>query len=269
MSAVATIEVLRVGEGTRIDRVAVEEPLAIQVQGRTIAVVMRTPGHDEELATGFLRGEGVVRSRAEIASVHHCSLRDGDDVVRVLLADGKSIDFTALQRNVYATSSCGVCGKASIEVALACAPELTSHVGFDPQVLARAPDILRREQQLFDQCGGVHGAALLGCDGAVLAVREDVGRHNAVDKLMGWALLAQQPLDETLLVVSGRVAFEIVQKALAARVPAVVAVSAPTSLAVELAARSGMLLAGFVREGRMNVYAGAERLLPSPGGLTK
>ncbi len=260
MSQVATIDVLRVGEGSRPDCVALEGPLAIQVQARTIAVVMRTPGHDEELAVGFLRGEGVVRSKAEIASVHHCSERDADDVVRVLLAQGNTIDFAALTRNVYATSSCGVCGKASIEAAMACAAPLTSDVRFDPQMLANAPDVLRREQQLFELSGGVHGAALMTRDGSVLAVREDVGRHNAVDKLMGWALLAGRALDETVLVVSGRVAFEIVQKALAARVPAVVAVSAPTSLAVDLARRSGMLLAGFVREGRMNVYAGAERL---------
>ncbi|HSI05437.1 MAG TPA: formate dehydrogenase accessory sulfurtransferase FdhD, partial [Myxococcota bacterium] len=181
MSQVATIDVLRVGEGSRRDRVALEEPLAIQVQGRTIAVVMRTPGHDEELAVGFLRGEGVVRSAAEIASVHHCSERDADDVVRVLLADGKAIDFASLQRNVYATSSCGVCGKASIEAAMRCAAPLTSDVSFDPQVLVNAPDVLRCHQHLFELCGGVHGAALMSRDGAVLAVREDVGRHNAVD----------------------------------------------------------------------------------------
>jgi FdhD protein len=153
-----------------------------------------------------------------------------------------------------------VCGKASIEAAMRCAQPLTPGVSFDPHVLVKAPDVLRLEQQLFELCGGVHGAALMSRDGTVLAAREDVGRHNAVDKLTGWALLAQCPLEEEFLVVSGRVAFEIVQKAVAARIPAVIAVSAPTSLAVELAARSGVLLAGFVREGRMNVYAGAERL---------
>ena len=260
VSQVATIDVLRVGEGSRPDRIALEEPLAIQVQGRTIAVVMRTPGHDQELAVGFLRGEAVVRSKAEIASVHHCSERDADDIVRVLLANEKTIDFAALQRNVYATSSCGVCGKASIEAAMACAAPLKSDVCFEPQVLVGAPDVLRLHQPLFELCGGVHGAALMTRDGTLLAVREDVGRHNAVDKLLGWALLEDRPLAETFLVVSGRVAFEIVQKALAARVSAVVAVSAPTSLAVDLARRSGILLAGFVRGGRMNVYAGAERL---------
>lgn len=248
------------GQGARRDRVAREEPLAIQVQGHPVAVVMRTPGHDEELAVGFLRGEGVVRSRAEIASVHHCSERDSDDVVRVLLAEGKSIDFAALRRNVYASSSCGVCGKASIDSVMRVAEPLMPGVKLDPRVLARGPDLLRAGQRLFDACGGVHGAALVTRGGEVLVVREDVGRHNAVDKVCGWALLADRPLDETFLAVSGRVAFELVQKAVAARIPALVAVSAPTSLAVELAKASGMLLAGFAREGRLNVYAGAERL---------
>jgi FdhD protein len=263
MTDVVDIEVLRVEparQGSWPDRVAVEEPLAIQLQGRTIAVVMRTPGHDEELAVGFLRGEGVVRSRAEIASVHHCSERDSDDTVRVLLTSGTPIDFAPLQRNVYASSSCGICGKASIEAALACAAPLTSRVSFDRQVLANAPTILRGVQRLFDESGGVHGAALLSVQGELWAAREDVGRHNAVDKLSGWALLAARELEQSVLVVSGRVSFEIVQKALAARIPAVVAVSAPTSLAVELARRSCMLLAGFVRDGRLNMYAGAERL---------
>lgn len=263
MGDTVTIDMLRAdakGQGTRTDQIAVEEPLAIQLQGRAVAVVMRTPGHDEELAVGFLRGEGVVRSRAEIASVHHCSERDDDDVVRVLLVGGKPIDFAALQRNVYASSSCGVCGKASIASVMRVAEPLTPGVKFDLQVLARGPDLLRAEQKLFDACGGVHGAALITRDGHVLAVREDVGRHNAVDKLCGWALLQDRPLDQTFLVVSGRVAFELVQKAVAARIPAMVAVSAPTSLAVDLAKTSGMLLAGFAREGRLNVYAGADRL---------
>lgn len=265
MTDIADIEVLRVDASDQRlhavpDKVAVEEPLEIQLQGRRIAVVMRTPGHDEELAVGFLRGEGVVRARSEVASVHYCSEREAEDVVRVLLAPGITADFASLARNVYTSSSCGVCGKASIEAALRCAPPLDVQTRFDAKVLAEAPETLRGTQRLFDQSGGVHGAALLDTRGTVLAAREDVGRHNAVDKLSGWALLGERLLEESFLVVSGRVSFEIVQKALAARVAAVVAVSAPTSLAIDLARRSGILLAGFVRGGRLNVYAGAERL---------
>jgi FdhD protein len=258
------IEVLRVEQGSqayRGDMVALEGPLEIQLHGRSVAVIMRTPGNDEELAVGFLVTEGVVTSKEQLASVHHSSEREDDDTLRVLLADGADIDFERLKRNVYASSSCGVCGKASLEAALACAAPLDGKVAFDPRVLISGPDILRGAQELFDETGAVHGAALVGKDGALLAAREDVGRHNAVDKLIGWALLTKRDVSDCFLVVSGRVSFEIVQKALAARIPAVVAVSAPTSLAVDLAERANMLVAGFVRGGAMNVYAGADRLL--------
>lgn len=259
----AQIAVLRISGGEteeRDDTVAMEAPLAIQLQSKQIAVVMRTPGHDEELAVGFLVSEGVLTEAAQITSVHHCSDRDEDDTIRVLVADSVAIDFERLKRNVYAASSCGVCGKASLDAAMSCAPPLAKGAGFDATILVQGPTLLRTTQSLFDKTGGVHGAALADAQGRLLAAREDVGRHNAVDKLIGWATLNKHDLSRTFLAVSGRVSFEIVQKALAARIPAIVAVSAPTSLAVELAQRANILVAAFVRDGRMNVYAGAERL---------
>ena len=259
----ARVSVLKIEQGSareRDDEVALEAPLAIQLQGKQIAVVMRTPGHDQELAVGFLVSEGVLTQAAQITSVHHCSDRDEDDTIRVLVADTVAIDFEKLKRNIYAASSCGVCGKASLDAALSCAPPLPKGAMFEANVLARAPTLLRTTQSLFDKTGGVHGAALADAQGIVLAAREDVGRHNAVDKLIGWATMERRDLSQTFLVVSGRVSFEIVQKALAARIPAIVAVSAPTSLAVDLAREANILVAGFVRDGRMNVYSAADRL---------
>jgi len=246
------------------DRVAREEPLEIQVNGASIAVVMRTPGDDLDLVAGFLVTERIVAREAEIASLHHASTGEAeraDNVVRAMLADNVAFDVERLRRNLFASSSCGVCGKASLEQALATAPPLGDSTRFRATFFSALPERLREAQRVFDATGGLHGAALFDADGARLCVREDVGRHNAVDKVIGWAARAQRlPLSGCALLVSGRVSFEIVQKALAARVPAIAAVSAPTSLAVELAERAGIALVAFLRGEKMSVYGARERI---------
>jgi FdhD protein len=249
------------------DRVAREEPLEIQVNGAALAVVMRTPGDDLELAAGFLVTERIVASAAEIASLHHASAGEAeraDNVVRATLASGVAFDPERLRRNLFASSSCGVCGKASLEQALASAPPLADSSVFSADFFRALPGRLREAQRVFDATGGLHGAALFDARGERLCVREDVGRHNAVDKVIGWAARAGRlPLAGCALLVSGRVSFEIVQKALAARVPAIAAVSAPTSLAVELAERAGVVLVAFLRGDTMSVYGARARILPA------
>jgi FdhD protein len=251
-----------------LDLLAREEPLEIRVNQVALAVVMRTPGDDEELVRGFLLSERIIDSITDIADLRHCDSVDTpeaeDNVMLVRLVPSVDVDLAALRRNLYASSSCGVCGKASIEVALALPSfdarrSLDVRVGAD--VLATLPDRLRAEQHVFARTGGLHGAGLFEPSGDLLVVREDVGRHNAVDKVIGWAVAHAVALDRCVLMVSGRVSFEIVQKALALAIPIIAAVSAPTSLAVELAREAGMTLVGFVRDGRLCVYAGAQRLL--------
>ena len=249
------------------DLVAREEPLEIQLHGATLAVVMRTPGHDAELVRGLLVTERVVRRAADIAAVRHCTvLTDPDaeeNVVAVTLRDGVALDLEALRRNLYASSSCGVCGKATIENALAVAPPLDDPARFAPAFFRGLADRLIARQVEFARTGGLHAAALVAPDGELLVVREDVGRHNAVDKVVGWALERDRlPLAGHVLMVSGRISFEIAQKALAARLPVVAAVSAPSSLAVQLAESAGMMLVGFLRAARFNVY-GRDRLVPA------
>jgi FdhD protein len=267
-AAVSDVSIARLGDaqaGRRRDAVAREEPLEIRVGGAALAVVMRTPGHDEELALGFLVTEGVIASLADVGSVRHCGeVHDGDavdNVIRVVLKPGVAVDLEALRRNFYATSSCGICGKASIERALATSPALVDGSRFDPTALLDWPARLAELQTAFARTGGLHAAGLFGPEGALDVVREDVGRHNAVDKVLGWALRAGRvPLTGHGLLVSGRCSFEVVQKALAARVPLVAAVSAPTSLAVEFAAAADMTLVGFLRGRGFNVYSGGDRL---------
>lgn len=265
---VREVEVTRVGEGraepTR-DRVAHEEPLEIQLGGTPLAVVMRTPGHDLELVTGFLLTERIVDSLARVESIHHGSEavrpEAADNVVRVLLAPGAHVDLARLRRNLFASSSCGVCGKATLENALATAEPLRDTTRVGASTLVAMPERLRGAQHAFDETGGLHAAGLFDAGGRLLVVREDVGRHNAVDKLVGWAARsARWPLAGHGLLVSGRASFEIVQKALAARIPIVAAVSAPSSLAVSLARAGRITLAGFLRGGGCNVYASPERL---------
>jgi FdhD protein len=245
------------------DEVAREEPLEIRVRGRAVSVTMRTPGHDDELAAGFLLTEGVVRAVADILEIKPCDADrpEAENRLDVLLAPLVHVDFEQLTRHVFASSSCGVCGKATIDSVRQRLPSVTTRTAIDAATLLSLPGVMRSAQPTFDRTGGLHAAALFDTTGRMIVLREDVGRHNAVDKVIGHALLNGQPLDEAVLLVSGRTSFEIMQKALAARVPIVAAVSAPSSLAVDFAVDSGQTLAGFLRDGRMNVYAHPERIV--------
>jgi FdhD protein len=258
----------------RPDTLATEEPMEIRLLSgesrQTVAVTMRTPGADFELAAGFLYGEGIVKSTDDIAKISYCVDSDLDaaqqyNIVNVELRGGREYDLRPLERHFYTTSACGVCGKASLEqlelrgcpVALA-GPEVSA------ETLYSLPEKLREAQGLFDATGGLHAAALFDAEGNLLALREDVGRHNATDKLVGWALLeGRLPLSGHVVMVSGRSSFEILQKCLTAGVPFVCAISAPSSLAVDVAREFGMTLVGFLRGGRFNVYAGQERVAVS------
>ncbi len=255
----------------RPDAVAVEEPLEIRVAGSPLAVTMRTPGHDVELAAGFLVSEGVISRGEDFARAIHCGGpgtggADGNtyNVLDLTLAPGVALPSPDIARSFYTTSSCGVCGTASIE---AVEKVSTYDVSTDPlsvsaHEVAAFPDRLREQQKTFDKTGGLHGAALFdAATGELLVAREDVGRHNAVDKVVGWALLNDRlPLRATVLQVSGRVSFELVQKAVMAGIPMLSAVSAPSSLAIELAERAGLTLAAFVRGNSMNLYTRADRV---------
>ncbi len=255
----------------RFDRVATEEPLEIRVRAagrsRTVAVTMRTPGSDFELAAGFLHNEGVLGARDGLLRISYCIDRDVDpsqqyNIVNVDLAMRELPDFVQLERHFTTTSACGVCGKANLEqLEVRGFTPLEDDFKFDAATLLALPERLRAAQNVFEKTGGLHAAALFDEGGTLLAVREDVGRHNALDKLIGWAYLdAKLPLSNTIVLVSGRTSFELVQKCLAAGVPALASVSAPSSLAVDLARRFGMTLAGFVRGSRFNVYAGEGRI---------
>lgn len=245
---------------TRDDQLAAEEPLEIRVGGRGVAVVMRTPGHDRELAAGFLATEGILRRREEILDMVYCR-PDGrppeENILDVILAPGVTLDVERLTRHVFTSSSCGICSKASIEAVQAQFPPIAAPLRPARAVLVSLPDRLRAAQPTFERTGGLHASALFDAAGELRVVREDVGRHNALDKVAGHALLAGDlPLAGHILLVSGRVSFEIMQKALAVGIPAVAAISAPTSAAVEFARASGQVLVGFLRGERMNVYAG-------------
>lgn len=241
------------------DRVAAEEPLAIRVNGAGVAVTMRTPGHDDELATGFLLTEGVIRSADEIAEIAHCPEVDPEGVGNTLDVRLRAeTDLSRLTRHVFTSSSCGVCGKATIESVFGSFPPVEQRELPDPALLLSLPAKLRAAQETFDRTGGLHASALFDRAGNLLLLREDVGRHNALDKVIGHALLRGTSLDDTILLVSGRVSFELMQKALAARIPVVAGISAPSSLAVKLARESGQGLVGFLRERGFNVYAGGE-----------
>jgi FdhD protein len=247
------------------DAVTVEEPLEIRVNGTAVSVTMRTPGDDAQLSAGFLFTERIVARRDDIAAIEYGQDPNGqpsENVVDVRLRPGTHVDLARLQRHFYAASSCGVCGKASIGAVRVDGierPRADLRVG--PALLARLPGELREAQSVFDRTGGLHAAALFDLDGALLDVREDIGRHNTVDKVIGHALLeGSLPLSAQVLLVSGRGAFEIVQKALVAGVPIVASVSAPSSLAVDLAREHGLTLIGFLRGERFVVYSGAERL---------
>jgi FdhD protein len=247
------------------DTLAAEEPLEIRVNGAPLSVSMRTPGQDLELALGFLFTEGIVLSRDQIVCIQAEEPPNGmkSNVVEVELRDA-DFEPSTLQRNFFAASSCGICGKASIEaIRRRNLPSLEPGFRIDPQVLCRMPEALRGEQAVFNRTGGLHAAALFDEGGRLIVVREDIGRHNAVDKIVGWALNQDAlPLHRHVLMVSGRGGFEIVQKALAAGIPIVASVSAPSSLAVKLARELGLTLVGFLRGQRFVVYSGGFRFPP-------
>jgi FdhD protein len=255
----------------RPDTLATEEPMEIRLitggERQTVAVTMRTPGADFELAAGFLYGEGIVKSPDEIAKISYCVDSDLDaaqqyNIVNVELRGGREYDLRPLERHFYTTSACGVCGKASLEqLELRGCPVALPGPEVSAETLYSLPEKLREAQGLFDATGGLHAAALFDGEGNLVALREDVGRHNATDKLVGWALLENRlPLSGHIVMVSGRSSFEILQKCLTAGVPFVCAISAPSSLAVDVAREFGMTLVGFLRERRFNVYAGQERV---------
>jgi FdhD protein len=245
------------------DALAAEEPLGIRVRGRPISVTMRTPGNDDELAAGFLLTEGVIRSAADILRVEVCPANEDGNVVDVMLSPDVTVDFERLTRHVFASSSCGLCGKATIDAVRGRFPPIESDLTIDAKILADLPDRMRRAQATFERTGGLHAAALFDADGSLVVLREDIGRHNAVDKVIGHALLNRHrfPLDRHVLLVSGRSSFEIVQKALAAGIAMVAAVSAPSSLAAQFAEENGQTLVGFLRGPRMNVYSHASRVV--------
>lgn len=252
------------GNSASADALAVEEPLEIRVGGRSVAVVMRTPGHDRELVAGFLLTEGVVRRADDIVDLLPC--RDQPDgqsgnVIDALLAPGVTVDFGRLTRHVFSASSCGVCGRATLDGLFQSFAPVPAGPVFSPAALAALPARLREAQPVFAATGGLHGCALFTLDGQLEAVREDVGRHNAVDKVLGRALLGDRlPLHDRGLMLSGRISFELVQKAVAAGLSLVAGIGAPTSLAVDCAHRGAVALVGFLRADKFNVYAGAERL---------
>jgi FdhD protein len=265
----------------RTDLLATEEPLEIRLHPNRsrhvqVSVTMRTPGHDFELAAGFLFTEGIVRASEDVKTISYCTdpTLDGDqqyNIVSVFLRPGATFDPARVTRNFYTTSSCGVCGKGSIDAihVRGVAPVRDDGFAVDGRSLRGLATQLRDAQPLFAKTGGLHAAAVFDASGHLVALREDVGRHNAVDKLVGHAFLGRRvPLDRHVLMVSGRASFEIVQKAAAAGIPVVAAVSAPSSLACDVAAAFGVTLVGFVRDGRFSVYTGAQRIRLNEGSHT-
>jgi FdhD protein len=276
---IARRTVLRVRDGQvrpHSDQLAAEEPLEIRVNGDAVSITMRTPGDDFDLALGFCLTEGILTGPDEVATIRYCTDQPGPytgeyNVVDIATRSREPVS-AALRRNVYTSSSCGLCGTASIAaVRKRAEPVADDEVSIDATTLLGLPDRLREAQRVFERTGGLHAAALFTPDADLRCLREDVGRHNAVDKVIGWAAAnGALPLSGHVLMVSGRVAFEIAQKALIARIPIIAAVSAPSSLAVELAEEAGMTLAGFVRGSSLNLYAGADRVtldrMPQGGG---
>jgi FdhD protein len=246
------VDVVRVPEGETQDVVAVEEPLEIRINGVPVAVTMRTPGHDEELALGFALSEGLRPERARVPD---------DLAANTVELDAPGFDPARLARSFYTSSSCGVCGKGALEAVAVEAPRIGSGLTISAKLVAALPDQLRAAQPAFEATGGIHATGLFDEHGTLLCLREDVGRHNALDKVIGWAFRAGLlPLDRSILCVSGRLSFELVQKAAVAGCPLLVAVGAPSSLAIELARDRGVTLCGFVRGGQLNLYSEPWRL---------
>lgn len=260
------------------DVLVVEEPLEIRVHGRSLAVTMRTPGHDYDLAAGFLVSEGVITSGEQFVQAQYCAGATDDgvntyNILNVVLASDVTPPDPSLERSFYTTSSCGLCGKASID-AVRTQSVFEVHddaLRLSAELLSTFPGQLRAKQAVFAKTGGLHAAGLFdGNTGKMLVLREDVGRHNAVDKVIGWAVKENRlPLRGTVLMVSGRASFELAQKALMAGIPTLAAVSAPSSLAVELATQAGMTLVGFLRGTSMVIYSGGERVVGTQDGATE
>ena len=254
----------------RDDQLATEEPLEIRLQAggetQTVAVTMRTPGNDFELAAGFLHNEGIVGEPSQVSGITYCMDVDADqryNIVNIGLRLAMLPELATLERHFYTTSACGVCGKASLDaIEMRDCPALPAGPKVSLAVLTTLPQKLRAAQGLFEATGGLHAAGLFDAEGNLVCLREDVGRHNAADKLIGWAFMQRKlPLHDSILLVSGRASYEILQKSTVAGLPVVCAVSAPSHLAVDVARRFGVTLIGFLRGERLNVYAGAERIL--------
>jgi FdhD protein len=270
--SLAEVEVLKFPElQSQTDVLAVEEPLEIRLgfyekdkfTHKAISITMRTPAHDFELAAGFLFTEGILQNSNQIAQIKHCGKIGAGftNTVRVDLTKDVRVDFKRLERHFYTSSSCGVCGKSSIEALQTGVKKVKSSLKIRADLIHQLPDILRKSQTVFDQTGGLHASGLFDENGCLDIIREDVGRHNALDKVIGVKFLQNEtPLSDKILLVSGRASFELVQKALMAGIPILAAVGSPSSLAVELAREFGMTLIGFVRDNRFNIYAGGERI---------
>ncbi len=245
------------------DMVAIEEPLEIRVRGRSIAVTMRTPGQDEELAAGFLVTENLIHQQSDVTEIAHChegGQAHRGNILNVFLSPSVEVDFPRFTRHFFTNSSCGLCGKSRIENLHQRFAPIRNEIMVTAQTLAQLPNKLQAVQSTFNQTGGLHGAGIFSPEGSLIISREDIGRHNAVDKVIGRAFLDQVDLSQNILLVSGRASFEILQKALSARIPIIAAVSAPSSLAINFANESGQTLAGFVRGKTMNLYTGAQRV---------
>ncbi len=264
-------QILRVSQSVEsaTDTLAVEEPLEIRLgfgkEHRAVSITMRTPANDAELAAGFLLTEGILQSNTQIKSIKHCGkFPNNQNTIRIDLDENTTIDFKKLERNFYTTSSCGVCGKSSLEALNVAGAKRISGKDF-PQISSETihtlPAKLRTAQNIFDQTGGLHAAAIFDVRGELIDLKEDVGRHNALDKLIGAQFLdGKLPLADKILFLSGRASFELIQKAVMAQIPIICAVGAPSSLAVEAAKRFNITLLGFVREQRFNIYSGNERI---------
>ena len=277
MTSVKSVNIKKVSDSgveSKPDLLAIEEPLEIRIgfgslndrQQKSLSVTMRTPGHDFELASGFLFTEGIIQNFDQIESIKYCEdvgkQEEKENIVRIELKHDVTIDFEKLQRHFYTSSSCGVCGKTSIDSVKVNCTHVQSDLKVASEIIHKLPDVLRKEQAVFQYTGGLHASALFDNNGKLILLREDVGRHNALDKLIGAMLFKREmPLSNYIVVVSGRASFELVQKAAVAGVPILAAVGAPSSLAVDLAKEFGMTLLGFVRDNRFNIYSGAERVI--------
>ncbi|MDB6172310.1 MAG: formate dehydrogenase family accessory protein FdhD [Chthoniobacteraceae bacterium] len=268
MPASDSVQIIRFAAGkppeSCKDEVAGEEPLEIRVEGKSVAVIMRTPGHDRELAAGFLFSEEIIRTARDIFDITACvpagKLSKGN-VIDVALRHPGAFDLSKLSRHVFTSSSCGMCSQSSIKAVVRRRKPLVSKLKIDIEMVRQLPARLAASQEGFKRTGGLHACALFSADGALSALREDVGRHNALDKLIGSALLENRlPLTDYILLLSGRSSFEMIQKAYTARIAAIAAIGAPSSLAVALAQKTGQTLIGFLRADSMNVYTGAERI---------